>query len=298
MNFKRIKKVVCGMSTSAAEKEACGRAGESRVASECSAADWPEYGAGFSRDTVLMRFMSKKYFLDMINHDSNTLMHVSAWHDVYEGMIYKLRYYLKDDNGIYQPLSLNNVYKDFYGQCWSMAPYACEVLWNARCRKGDGVCIKTTVGRLADSIVSVMKPLMVGVACDLRKVSYHSSNRVRQFVNSMSNKKNANALLGSFSDLMHLFFVKRKEFSDEKEVRLLVSDSKQGSFVSENSLISYKVDKAKFLEEVILDPRMGKRTVAKIKNAVKRAGWLCNGKPLKVAQSDLYDFPPKDIYLD
>ena len=31
-------------------------------------ANWPEYNSKFTRDTVLLRFMSKKYFLGMINN--------------------------------------------------------------------------------------------------------------------------------------------------------------------------------------------------------------------------------------
>lgn len=260
--------------------------------------NWPEYNSKFTRDSVLLRFMSKKYFLDMINNSCNTLMHVSTWSDVYEGLIYKLKYYLKDNNGVYQSTSLNSLYKYYYGQCWSLLPYASEVLWNARCRKGDGVCIKTTVGKLAANITAVMEPKWVGVACDLKRVKYRSSRGVKSFVNQMSNQQVANAIQSSFPGLMGLFFVKRNEFSDEKEVRLLVSDPQQGAFVAGNSLVSYKVDKTNFLEEVILDPRMGRKTVSQIKKVVSKVGWLCNGQSLKVTQSDLYDFPPKDVYLD
>ena len=70
------------------------------------------------------------------------------------------------------------------------------------------------------------------------------------------------------------------------------------SFSNGNSLISYSVDRTKFLEEVILDPRMAKSTVSKIKKAVVSAGWMCNGMPLKVSQSDLYDFQSMNVYLD
>ena len=143
-----------------------------------------------------------------------------------------------------------------------------------------------------------MKRKWVGTACDLKKVVYRSSRGVESFVNQMCNQKVANVRLSSFSGLMQLFFVKREEFSDEKEVRLLVSDPNQGNFSTGRNLISYQVDKTKFLEEVILDPRMGKRMVSRVKNAVAKAGWLCNGKPLSVEQSDLYDFPPKVVYLD
>lgn len=260
--------------------------------------NWPEYNSKFTRDTVLLRFMSKKYFLSMINNSRNTLMHVSTWPDVYEGLIYKLKYFLKDNNGVYQSVFLNSLYNDFYGQCWSVVPYASEVLWNARCRKRDGVCIKTTVGKLADSIAAVMTSKRCGVACDLKSVKYRSSRGVRSFVNQMCNQQVANSLFSSFSKLKELFFVKRNEFSDEKEVRLLVSDPKQGSFSNGNLLISYSVDRTKFLEEVILDPRMGKSTVSKIKKAVVSAGWMCNGMPLKVSQSDLYDFQSMNVYLD
>ena len=232
--------------------------------------------------------MQKKYFLEMIRTGNNTLMHVRKWKDVNEGVIYKSSVEVKNGNGIFQnsPNFFTQLYADYYGQCWSRSKSASEILWLSRCSSKPGVCIKTTVEKLKKSISRVSNaPTFV------KEMRYVSSLWLNSFLKRMRSPRFANSITGNFSNLAELLFMKREEFSDEKEVRLLVVDPNNGQFqkMQNPNCLKYRLDKTDFLTEVIFDPRMGCKSVSNLKKEVQSYGWTINGQPIKMTKSPLYE---------
>lgn len=259
---------------------------------------WARYYNDLKDETPIMRFMSRKYFLEMIKTCRNTLMHVSTWADVYEGLIYKQKYFTKDDKNEKSLVSLEKVYGDFFGQCWTKAKYDSELLWNARCPNKDGVCIKTTVGRLSKSVGGIFGNTYMDyfpAYWRLDKIDYKDEALLNSWIEHF-----AAEALSSFSELVNLFFVKRESFSDEDEVRLLYvhdkNDSKRICYAKAR-LVQYGISKDDFLTEVVLDPRMSMAECQAIKCAVCKANWRCNGTPLQVNQSSLYKATVNEIFL-
>ena len=262
--------------------------------------EWVRHHDDLKADTPIMRFMPRKYFLEMIKTCRNTLMHVSNWADVYEGLIYKQKYFTMDVvNNEKSPVSLLKLYGGFLGQCWTKAKYDSELLWNARCPNKDGVCIKTTYGRLSASVERIMPSDYLRACCRLDKVVYWDEALLNKRV-----KEIAADALASSDALVDLFFVKRNSFRDENEVRLLYfrdnGDSNSPStrgFYAKTELVQYEISKDAFLTEVVLDPRMSVDECQAIKCAVCKANWRCNGTPLQVNQSSLYKATVNEIFL-
>lgn len=260
---------------------------------------WVRHHNDLKDDTPIMRFMSRKRFLEMIKNCRNTLMHVSTWPDVYEGLIYKQKYFTMDNNKVKCPVSLAKVYRDFFGQCWTKAKYDSELLWNARCPNKDGVCIKTTYGRLSKSMAQTMPAKYLSACCRLDKVVYRNEAQLNRRIREIA----VNAL-SSPSSLIDLFFVKRSSFRDENEVRLMYIYDSSGSnspltrnFYAKTELVQYEISKDTFLTEVVLDPRMSADECQEIKCEVCKANWRCNGAPLQVHQASLYKATVNEIII-
>lgn len=253
--------------------------------------NWPDYAGKFQRDTPILHFIKKKYFLKMLLTGQNTLMHVSTWEDVWEGFIFKLKYELSGN-----PLSLERVYQDFFGQCWSMCRYPTEILWHARCPDNDGVCLMTTVGQLAQSILVSIPPKWIQYSFALNAVKYYGRGKLKRFVKSFcQSSQQVSTTIFDPQALKRLFFIKSNEFADEQEVRLLflAPGSPIQSFMScKKSSCSYPINGKGFLNAVLVDPRMSKSEYQSIQRAVKQSGWTtASGNPLKIRQSSMYQFP-------
>jgi len=258
--------------------------------------NWVRYHDDLTEATPIMRFMTRKYFLEMIETRRNTLMHVSTWPDVYEGLIYRQKYFTQINN-VKHPVSLERVYADYFGQCWTKSKYDSEILWNARCPNKDGVCIKTTVGCLANSISRTMPQQYLQACCRLGGVEYRDETKLKMWLNQY-----AASALSNFIELIDMFFVKREEFGDENEVRLLyVHDTSNlpwtNGFVAKKQFVQYDISASDFLSEVVLDPRMTESECQEIRCAVCKANWMFNGKALYVHQSSLYKAPENEFII-
>ena len=230
---------------------------------------------GLSPTTPIYRYLRKEYFLEMIEKKVNVLAHVSRWEDPYEA--YELRTFIHDADQRGDVNSVNRLFdkmKDLFGQSWTMNGKESDVLWRAYGKRGDMVRIQTTVGKLRNAVYESrdnMAQIMIG------KVKY---------------KINGEPLLRSRTqswDNYESLFVKRKEFSDEKEVRLLIVDEEDqidNEDVSDGSLLQIKIDPDELIESVLVDPCMDLRTYEQIRCRVLRR---CSD--IVVDRSKLFEWP-------
>lgn len=241
-------------------------------------------GKGKIKSTdVIVRYLSLDNFMRMTENRCNVLARVSTWQDVYEGLVLRLQY---DD------CDVANLLKDFYGQCWSLRSTESEVLWNARCPNGYGVCIKSTVGKLAQSIARncSSEEAIAGIG-RLDAVRYAEDR-----INNSNAVLDGAAIRHAFSGrpaLLDTFFEKRFEFMDEKEIRVIL-DLPSGAHEKvmrrtyKGDLLFYKFDQPEdFLDEVVFHPSMNKVLCECITCHLQKNGW---GKVM-IGQSHLYDLP-------
>lgn len=237
---------------------------------------------GVKQTDVIVRYLSLDNFLHMVEKQCNVLARVSTWQDVYEGLVLRLTY---------TDCDVANLLKDFYGQCWSLHNTESEVLWNARCPNGYGVCIKSTIGKLAQSIVrNGPKKAFAGIG-RLDAVRYAEG-----CINNTNVVRDENAIRQTFSNhsaLLDTFFVKRSEFNDEKEIRVIL-DLPSGAHENvihrtyEGDLLLYEFGEPEdFLNEVVFHPSMNKSLCDCITCHLQKNGWGNVG----IGRSHLYDLP-------
>lgn len=263
-----------------------------------NACEWLNYNGEFTKDTEIIRFTKMKYFLEMLEKEENVLPHISGWKDVWEGFIYKIKYFLQ---GI--PVSTRNLLQDFFGQSWSMCTKPSELLWRARCPDGDGICMLTTIGQLAESVQSCVEDTAkLNTSFRLKPVIYIPEKEFIEKMRSIAtNSEIASDILCNLEKAQELFFWKRDLFDDEKEVRLLFMDEGtcfQNRVFVEKKLVRYHVDKDRFLTAVIADPRMSDDDFQNLKKTIEKKGWKTpEGNKLPLSKSPLYSFPSTIVNL-
>lgn len=244
---------------------------------------------GLTRDDVIVRFLSLENFLRMVNSQCNVLARVATWKDVYEGYVLRLSY---------QDCNVANQLQDFYGQCWTKRKTDSEVLWNARCPNGYGVCLKTTVGKLAKSITAQCSSAddIGGVGC-LDAVVYDKTPV--DYSHKKPNAENIRDFLSNHQALLRSFFLKRYEFNDENEVRVILDlpQNAHGRIMQRTysgDLMFYKLNRPEdFVDEVMFHPLMDDLLCDRIKLCVQCKGW----NNVKIERSHLYDLPKGTLTL-
>ena len=238
---------------------------------------------GLRRDDVIVRFVSLENFLRMVESRSNVLARVATWRDVYEGFVLRQSY---------SDCNVAHLLKDFYGQCWTKRASDSEVMWNARCPDGYGVCMKSTVAKLAHSIVAQCSSAeeIAGIG-RLDAVEYEKKPNSSPF--AQPDIAMVRKAFTCHPALLASFFEKRYEFSDEHEVRVILdlppnAHKKVMQRSYHGDFLFYRFDKPEdLLNEVIFHPSMRSDLCECLKCRLQKNGW----NNVKIGRSNLYDLP-------
>lgn len=248
---------------------------------------------GNLRETdTIVRFLSVEHFLYMVKTGCNVLTRVTTWKDVYEGWILRLQY--TDCNNV------SDLLKNYYGQCWSLREADSELQWNARSSNETGVCLKSTVGKLAKSIMDQysLKEKIIGIG-RLDKITY--DDQPKDYSTMKFDRK---SILSFFSNpyfILNSFFSKRYEFNDEHEVRMVLdlpenthNDVMKRVYKENGDLLLYKFGHPEeFIDEVIFNPKMCETQCNYLKCFLERSGW----DKVKIGRSRLYELPKQTFTL-
>lgn len=248
---------------------------------------------GNIRETdTIVRFLSVKHFLFMVKKGCNVLTRVTTWKDVYEGWVLRLQY--TDCN------NASDLLKNYYGQCWSLRETDSELQWNARCPNGSGVCLKSTVGKLAKSITDQCSSRddIAGIG-RLDKITY--DDQPNDFSTMNLDGKSISKFFSTPSVILNSFFSKRYEFNDEHEVRVVLdlpenthNDVMKRFYQENGNLLLYKFGHPEeFIDEVVFNPQMSEGKCNCLKSFLERSGW---GK-VKIGRSRLYELPKQTFTL-
>ena len=244
---------------------------------------------GIKATDTIARFLSLENFLKMVCDRSNVLARVMTWRDVYEGFVLRLSY---------SDCDVAALLGDFYGQCWTRRKSDSEVLWSARCPNGYGVCLKSTIDKLANSVVAQCCSADAIAGCGrLDAVAYEKIPT--DYSCRKPNAKKVRTVLSNHATLLDSFFVKRYEFNDENEVRVIIDlPSKISQNVMRRSykdnLLSYNLARPEdFVDEVIFHPTMRQELCECLKCHLGKNGW----SKVKIRRSHLYDLPKGTLKL-
>ena len=254
---------------------------------------------GFNKSTKIVRYISCQRYLDMIEDERgyNALSLVTMWDDPFEAFLLRgSSDYEETKNVLYSAL------QEYYGQSWMLKDRSCEsdgdndelesdVLWRAYCTNRDGVRIETTMEKLIKHIRNVTSSFTNGKMIKIGRIKYYEKSELKHFID-----------MEVEDNLMESLFVKRREFKDENEIRLVVKAKPE--FVKEcngrkDDSIRFvhgtcQLKGCGFIEKVLLDPRM---TRQKAEEIICRTFVAADSEVLEreikgcVKRSDLYEWP-------
>ena len=229
----------------------------------------------------ITRIMRAAHFLSMINSSRNYLSKILKWQDVYECYAAQLKI---------RNCGVRNLLRDYYGQCWSFRTEESELLWNARdCNdakyKHDVVMIETTVYDFVNSIKGVQRR-------DGYASGFVSIGAVEYTLPKVLSASDVKFTLSSDANLTSSLFLKRPQFSDEDELRLVFNirgrtPRKSLSYKILGGMLSYELKNTKMIRRVVCHPLMSKRRFDVIQKAISQSSWTV---PI-VVKSDLYRLP-------
>lgn len=232
-------------------------------------------------DMKLYHILPYKHFLQILKSKSLYFVniHKSWWDEPYELFYFRPRYF-RAIHSREVPLSVEQIMTRYYAQCWSENRDS-DAMW--RIYSGvhrDGVRISTTLGK----IIQLLYP-----ATNLELLPYVG---FMQYEWKMVIKSwlNAHSLLTTKEweqAAKDSLFIKRKNFSHEKEFRIILSapTTLDGGFVNPwQDHATIPIDINDFIEEITFSPFIDKDLKAKHFRTVTR---YLDGTA-KINQSTLY----------
>lgn len=231
-----------------------------------------------SGDIPLYRIIPFDSLLQMLNERTNVLVHTNKWEDVYENFLVN-EVFMRDG----REMPIYQLAKRFYGQCWT-SKQSSDALWRIYSQDRKSVRIKTTIGKLMDSLPNDHESgfFLVG------KVEYYNQSKIESDL-----RKIKQVTMEQLSSLMlQSFFVKRNSFSHESEYRVVFmrdSDPKNHSDV-----ITIPIDPLSFIDSVCFDPRADNAFVERCAKVLTDAFGFPKSR---IKKSSLYSFRPVTINL-
>lgn len=189
----------------------------------------------------LYRFISFEGLLDYLVNKRFTFLKYKLFDDPWEGFYHKGFHKVNE----YDSYSVMGENRPFI-MCFTKRQIS-EAMWRIYSGNGRGVQIVTTVDRLKNLVAECCSEF----DCYLREVIYDDDIEkddffVKNFPNATMQEKTVECL-----------FRKRKSFDHEEEVRLVLYSKKDRP---DSDLHSLYFDPNDIIENVILDPRVDKRT--------------------------------------
>lgn len=233
-----------------------------------------ERAFGILDSETCYRVFKKEHFIKMLRENKNTLVHVSKWDDPYEAFL------LRNEliNASNEKLSLKELYKDIYGQCWSLNQNETDATWRIYSPEKNGVLVKTTIGKLWDGFYDVNNP-NAHFSFSIGKVTYHDEV---DLLSEFRGKRIDDIISLNMEPAIQTLFLKRKEFQHENEVRLIFNDSNS---YAQDGLYKYDIIAKDLIESVVADPRMNDDDYKCLENIVQSYN-------IEIKKSTLYQLPP------
>lgn len=227
-------------------------------------------------DQKVYRVIPISYLEEMFKTKSNILVNPKKWDDPFENFILKSKV-------IFDTGEIGNIgfCHDYYAQCWTLHK-ASDAMWRIYSPKKDGIRIRTTIRKLAESLSENLNEWK-NSQCFIGKVKYLPNKRLLQFGNSI--------LTGMPKPQMFAktLLVKRPAFKHEKEIRLIYFDKDK----SVNSdLYSYQINPHELIEQIMIDPRLTKLEADKIKDRILKSTNFTGA----IKRSLLYALPENMIF--
>ncbi len=225
----------------------------------------------------IYRVVTVERLLELFYFKEIVLVKPEKWDDPYENLMLKANCQL--ENG--EKISLSGIMKKFYGQCWTLEDEN-DGMWRIYAPYKNGVIIQTTVKKLLEAIWD-SDDINADRKCFIGKVLYEDEKEIKDIFENIYD--NINTIIDPTNYLQALtFFVKRKEFANEKEVRIIYRSD------VERDIQRFSVEPDALIDKVIFDPRMSDNLCKLYHGLIQSLGFKG-----QIRQSTLYT--PPDINI-
>jgi len=227
----------------------------------------------------IYRYIPIYYLLHLLKNHQLLISQTKLWEDTYENFLTKVKFQWGTT-----PVSYQGFLSGFYGQCWTLLKET-DALWRIYSSDKKGVRIKSRINKLFGISLNEVnyKPFSTRTRI-IGQVSYLTKNQINKWI-----EKQNEGLIND-KTFMESLFIKRKEFSHEKEVRLIIHksiDEEEEAKGIEHTHVRLEIEPNELIEEITFDPRIRKEDFETYKQVIENMGYT-----KKITKSKLYEFEP------
>ncbi len=230
-------------------------------------------------DKPIYRYIRFEHFLSLLINKRKWISQTKLWDDVYENFLGKVTFkYGK------VPMSLYGYTYNFYGECWTMQNEN-DALWRIYSNDKRSIRIKSSIRKVIASCENDFFEHSGSISyCTIGQVKYLTNYEINNWIRSICKP------IIFPNQLLESLFIKRKEFSHEKEIRLIVfknsNPTEESKGIMHNHLM-LKINPNDIFEEITFDPRLTEEEFDTLKRVVKEIGFKNQIKKSKLYNLDL-----------
>ena len=224
-------------------------------------------------DKPIYRIMSVKRLLQCLEEKRLVLVPPRKWDDPFENYLLSARVKLSATGETGDMYAMR---EKVYGQCWTQHRET-DAMWRIYSSDTNGAKVKTTPRRLLDALRNTNSRFS-DVTCFIGKVQYKIQKEL------VSSLKGIDLFNTNGSGIAKSLLYKRREFSHEREVRLIYTEGK-------GAIHPVPINPSTIFDEIVFDPRMDTHLYEAYEAAVKAKKFTG-----RVAQSVLYK-PPRELLI-
>lgn len=229
-------------------------------------------------NTKIYRIFPQMRFFSLFEERKNALLRPEKWDDPFENVFLKSQVALP--NGETGQFGFRN---DVYGQCWTLET-ASDAMWQIYSKGGDGIRVRTTVGKLIDGMRSVHGKL-ADVSCFIGRIEYRSEKELKAFGGEMITYHPKEFAIA------RSLLIKRKAYKHENEVRLIFVAPKTTN--ESDWVYEYEVDPLKLCDQAMVDGRVSEKDFSILRRRIAKWTGLAENQ---IRRSSLYT-PPENVMV-
>jgi hypothetical protein len=225
----------------------------------------------------IYRYISFDNLLQLLRSKTLWIGQTKLWDDTYENFLANAKYQWGPT-----PVTYRVFIDGFYGQCWTLKKES-DAMWRIYSHDKTGVRIKSTIKKVLEASFNEInfEPFSTRVRT-IGRVKYLNPKKICDWVNFQ------NCDLINNETLTESLFIKRSEFSHEKEIRLIVH--KNHNQKDEINHLKIKIQPNELIDEITFDPRLDKEKYLNYKMVIEKMGFTN-----RINKSKLYEF--KQIFI-
>ncbi|WP_293005332.1 hypothetical protein [Nitrosomonas sp.] len=219
-------------------------------------------------DVPIYRIMPIDRLLQCFEEKSIVLVPPKKWDDPFENLLLSSQVVVSESGEIG---GIEPIRNQVFGQCWTLHRET-DAMWRIYSPDKGGAKVKTTPRKLLGALNSCDSNF-ADIHCFIGRVAYLTQT---DLVTTLSGLDLFNP---NGSGIARSLLYKRKEFSHEKEVRLIYTNGK-------GSLHKFSIDPCDLFDEIVFDPRSNEHLLKAYKTSIQNYGYKN-----RIEKSVLYQLP-------